>query len=66
MSIIKTAYVIIAIIKIINDFIMFCSQYDRTALHYASMKGHPAVVKLLVQSHSSMNVTDIVSIESPH
>ena len=44
---------------------MFSSQYDRTALHYASLKGHPVVVKLLVQSHASMNVKDNVSTELP-
>ena len=44
---------------------MFSPQYERTPLHYASKKGHPAVVKLLVQSHASMNVKDNVSTESP-
>ena len=29
------------------------------------MKGHPEVVKLLVQSHANVNVKDNVSTESP-
>ena len=45
---------------------MFSPQYDSTALHYASLEGHPEVVKLLVQAHAYMNVKDYVSTESPH
>ena len=46
--------------------ILFSPQNDRTALHYASMHGHPEVVKLLLQSHADVNVKDKVSTESPH
>ena len=61
-SIIKMVYVIIVTIA----FILLKSvspQYDSTALHYASLKGHPEAVKLLVQSHANMNVKDNVSTE---
>ena len=41
-------------------------QYGSTALHIASINGHPEVVKLLLQSHADVNVKDNVSTESPH
>ena len=41
-------------------------QYGYTALHWASKKGHPEVVKLLVQSHASVNIKNNVSTELPH
>ena len=41
-------------------------QYGNTALHYASMKGHPEVVKLLMQSHTNVNIKNNVSTESPN
>ena len=45
---------------------VFPPQYGRTPLHSASMKGHPAVVMLLVQSLASVNIKDNVSTGSPH
>ena len=44
-------------------FILFSPQYGDTALHDASRKGHPEVVKLLLQSHADMNVKNKVSTE---
>ena len=64
MSIIKTAYVIIAIINIFHKY--FPTQYDKTALHYASEKGHLKVVMLLIQSHADVNIKGYVSTKSPH
>jgi ankyrin repeat protein len=45
---------------------MFSSQYGKTPLHHASQRGHPEVVKTLVQSHSDVIVKDNVSTESHH
>ena len=42
------------------------TQDGNTALHYASLYGHPEVVKLLLQSHADVNVKNKVSSESPH
>ena len=44
-------------------FILFSPQYGNTALHDAFWKGHPEVVKLLLQSHADMNVKNKVSTE---
>ena len=67
MSIIKTAYVIIAKIKSFHIFNERVSpQHDKTALHYASGNGHPEVVKLLMQCHPDVNIKGYVSTESPH
>ena len=65
-SIIKMLYVIIVTIIAFILLKSISPQYDSTALHYASLKGHPEAVKLLVQSHANMNVKDNVSTEPPN
>ena len=64
-SIIKIVYVIIVTItfKILKNV---SPQYGYTPLHRASEKGHPEVVKILVQSYANVNVKNNVSTESPH
>ena len=52
--------------NIITFIECFSTQHGNTALHYASEEGHPAVVKLLVQSHADVNIKGYVSTESPH
>jgi ankyrin repeat protein len=53
------------ICSVIIAFILF-PQDGYTALHYASKKGHPEVVQILVQSHADVNVKGNVSYESHH
>ena len=57
-------YVIIVSILLSYFQRMFFPQYGNTPTHWASMKGHPEVIKLLVQSHTNMNVKNNVSTES--
>ena len=45
---------------------MFSPQSGNSPLHWASIKGHPEVVKLLVLSHANVNIKNNVSTESPH
>ena len=47
-------------------FSYFYSQSGETALHWASRKGLPKVVQVLVQAHADVNIKDRVSTESPH
>ena len=44
------------VIYVTIAFILFSPQSGDTALHMASMNGHPEVVKLLLQSHTDVNV----------
>jgi ankyrin repeat protein len=52
-------------VSVANAFIL-SPQRGNTALHYASEKGHPEVIQILVQSHADVNVKNNVSTESPH
>ena len=54
------------VISVTIAFILFSPQYGDTALHWASIKGHPEVVKLLLQSDADVNAKNNVSTESPH
>jgi ankyrin repeat protein len=37
---------------------MFCSSFQRTALHLAAEKGHTAACQLLISAESDVNATD--------
>ena len=66
-SITKMVYVIIVTIAFIPlKNVSPCAQYGDSPLHWASTKGLPEVVKLLVQSNADVNVKGDVSTESPH